>query len=331
MNQPAHSLIRVCILFGGESAEHDISILSAKNVALSLDRQTFQPSFIYIDKQGGWHAATNAAPTDSSQESGINMSLLDDVDVVFPVLHGPKGEDGTLQGLLEMRGVPYVGCRVLSSAVCMDKDISKRLLRDAQIPVAKHMTLYRNSVIDDKTIVEELGLPLFVKPANMGSSIGVSKVSKLQELQAAIHTAFAYDRKIVLEQAVVGSEIECAVLGSGSPQASAIGKIVPAADFYTYDAKYKDEQGTVLQMPADIPAPQAASAQSLALEAYKTLGCEGLARVDMFLRADGTLIVNEINTMPGFTQFSMYPSLWNLSGINPTELSTRLIKQALDS
>lgn len=334
MKHPTTSgAVCIGILFGGKSAEHDISLLSAKNVAAALASSKFSLKFIYIDRQGGWHAAREAAiPDTHSSTNALDPSLLRGVDVVFPVLHGPMGEDGTVQGFLETMGIPYVGCGILSSAVTMDKDIAKRLLRDAGIPVARHIVV-RTATADTArptAIIKELGLPLFVKPANMGSSIGVSKVTTEQDLQAAVKEALRYDRKVIIEQAVVGSEIECAILGNDAPETSAIGRIIPAASFYTYDAKYKDEQGTVLEIPAALSPKIVTAAQQTALRAYQALECSGLARVDMFLSDNGDITVNEINAMPGFTQYSMYPQLWQQGGVNPTELTTRLIELALE-
>jgi len=322
---------RVAILFGGKSAEHEISLLSAKNVIAAIDTQKFEVSLIGIDKHGGWHAVQNVDDLTSVKlTAAVDLQLLQSCDVAFPVLHGPYGEDGTIQGLFEMAGIPYVGCGVLASALGMDKDLMKTVLRQAEIAVAPSVTLHKSDEPNYDEVVRNLGLPLFVKPANMGSSVGVNKVSQIEDLKAALDDAFRYDRKVLVETAIVGDEIECAVLGNEKPEASAIGRIVPQAEFYSYDAKYHDGGTTLLEIPAKISEDNAKKAQKLALEVYKVLGCEGMARVDMFLKPDGTIVVNEINTIPGFTNISMYPQLWGVSGLSYTNLITRLIELALE-
>ncbi len=331
---PPTSKIRVAILFGGKSAEHEISIQSAGNVANALDRTRFELTLVGIDTQGGWHAVEK--PDDLAQVTARttqpDLALLKDTDVVFPILHGPMGEDGTIQGLFELMNLPYVGPNVLSSAVGMDKDVMKRLLRDAGILVAPFMTLSapERSHFDPESAVETLGLPVFVKPANMGSSIGVSRVTNATELTAAVDTALRFDTKVLLETAIVGDEIECAILGNENPKASVIGRIIPDDSFYSYDAKYDSEHTTGLEIPAKLSETQAEQARQTALRVYQLLGCEGLSRVDMFALANGDIVVNEINTLPGFTAISMYPKLWEASGITYTELITRLLELALD-
>jgi D-alanine-D-alanine ligase len=346
---------RVGILFGGRSAEHEISLLSAKNVIDALDRNKYEPVLIGIDKHGRWLMnkpsefllnstnpkliALNKANSESvalaPQSQGRLTSLtgghLDkSVDVVFPILHGPFGEDGTIQGLLKLANVPFVGAGVLGSAVGMDKDVMKRLLREAGIPVPKFLVFGHNRRPDFDAASRALGLPVFVKPANLGSSVGISKAGDKAGFDKAVAEALRYDRKILVEAAIQGREIECAVLGNDDPIASVPGEIIPTHEFYDYDAKYVDENGARLEAPAKLPPETAERVQELAIRTFKTLNCEGMGRVDFFLQADGTLLVNEINTIPGFTKISMYPRLWGLSGISYTELIDRLIQLAFE-
>jgi D-alanine-D-alanine ligase len=350
--------IRVGILYGGQSAEHEISILSARNVLAALDRSRYTPVLIGIDKSGRWLAQEPERLLNSEQdarkahlEPGPPRHLLGAVqsgsvqsegggapliDVAFPVLHGTLGEDGAIQGLLEVAGIPYVGAGVLGSAIGMDKDVMKRLLRDAGIAVADFLTVHRErydaAPAAVLTAVAKLGFPLFVKPANAGSSVGISKVRTPAEIDAAIRLAFEYDIKILAEAAIVGREIELAVLGGNPPEVSVAGEIVVQHrdGFYSYDAKYLDDQGARLELPAQLSPEQLARSQAMALRTFSVLECDGLARVDLFLQGDGKLLVNEINTLPGFTAVSMYPKLWAHSGITPTILVTRLIELALD-
>ncbi|MBI4084812.1 MAG: D-alanine--D-alanine ligase, partial [Candidatus Levybacteria bacterium] len=287
------------------------------------------------------------------------------VDVVFPVLHGTYGEDGTIQGLLKLANIPFVGASVLGSAVGMDKDVMKRLLRDAGLPVARFIVVKRSDVIarseapyhlvqgeatkqsqrdrhgrlgrprDDKgisfnEIVKQLGLPFFVKPANAGSSVGVSKVHNEKEFASAVNTAFSYDSKMLVEEFIKGREIECSVLGNENATASLPGEIIPTHEFYDYDAKYIDEKGAALQIPATLQQKKVKEVQALAVKAFQTLCCEGMARVDFFLNKNGKFFVNEINTIPGFTKISMYPKLWEASGVPYSELIDRLIQLAIE-
>jgi D-alanine-D-alanine ligase len=252
------------------------------------------------------------------------------IDVAFPILHGPFGEDGTVQGLLKLAGIPFVGAGVLGSAVGMDKDVMKRLLRDAGIPIGKFLVLKDGETMSFKKVSAELGVPFFVKPANMGSSIGVSKVSTQKQFTKAVSEAFTYDRKIILEETIVGREVECSVLGNDKPVASIPGEIIVHDEFYSYDAKYIDENGATLAVPAKLSKATIKKVQQLAVDTFTTLSCEGLGRVDFFLKKDGSLIVNEINTIPGFTSISMYPKLWEASGIGYTQLIDKLIQLALE-
>jgi D-alanine-D-alanine ligase len=345
---------KIGILFGGKSAEHEISLLSAKNIYEAIDRTKFEPVLVGIDKSGRWlindasrfllnadnpsqiSLSADGKPAAlqpeshgllSADNSGISPVHL---DAVFPILHGPFGEDGTIQGFLKLAGIPFVGPGVLGSAVGMDKDAMKRLLRDAQIPIGKFLTVKNHEKAPSFAEVKTaLGTPVFIKPANMGSSVGISKVRNEDEYAAALKDAFQYDTKIVIEEFISGREIECAVLGNEEPIASVPGEIIPTHDFYSYDAKYIDEKGASLEIPAKLDDKTKRRVQELAVKVFQALCCEGLSRVDFFLKADGEIIVNEINTMPGFTKFSMYPKLWEASGVSYTELITRLIELAI--
>jgi D-alanine-D-alanine ligase len=258
-----------------------------------------------------------------------NGELITKIDVAFPVLHGPFGEDGTVQGLLKLAGIPFVGSDVLGSAVGMDKDVMKRLLRDAGLPIGKFITL-KNEKIEYQKAVELLGSPLFVKPANMGSSIGVSKIASEVEYLSALSEASRHDEKIILEQYIEGREIECAILGNESLQASALGEIVSNTDFYSYESKYIDSQGANLEAPAKISDELAEKIKQISIAVFNCLDAKGLARVDFFLKQNGEIVINEINTMPGFTSISMYPRLWEISGIKYPELIDKLIQLALE-
>jgi len=354
--------LKVAIIFGGKSAEHEVSLQSARNVFDALDRSKYEPVPIGIDKAGRWLLGDGsrflldaddparialAASSDEvtfAPESGGRLSQVAGrgeapagaafaggaVDVAFPILHGPLGEDATVQGFLRLAGIPFVGAGVLGSAVGMDKDVMKRLLRDAGLPVADFLVLRAGEPRPGwDGVVDRLGPVVFVKPANMGSSVGVSKVRSAAEWTAALDEAFRWDRKILVEEFVEGRELECAVLGDEAPEASVVGEIRANADFYSYEAKYLDENGAALDIPAKLPEDLALRARELAVRTFRVLECEALARVDMFLRSDGGLVVNEINTMPGFTRISMYPKLWEASGLPYPELVDRLIALAL--
>jgi len=375
---------RVLILFGGRSAEHEISLLSARNVFLALDRDRFEPMLVGIDKQGRWRiepeqtllAATGdprklgltalgpelnvpvhpdgaperpagevAAPTAGGEvparalahHAGAGSGILTADDVVFPVLHGTYGEDGTVQGLLELADVAYVGAGHLGSGIGMDKDVTKRLLAHAGIPVVPWRLCTAAELRNDPLAVEakasSLGFPLFIKPANAGSSVGVTKVKKPEELVPALRTAFSYDRKALAEAAIDAREIECAVLGNDDPQASIPGEIVVshADGFYSYDAKYVDPDGAVWKIPADLTPETAERVRHLSVETFRALDLAGMARVDFFLdRRTGALYVNEVNTIPGFTAISMYPKMWEASGLSAKDLVSRLVDLAVE-
>jgi D-alanine-D-alanine ligase len=349
--------IRVGILFGGRSAEHEVSLQSAKNIIDAIDTNKYEVVLIGIDKRGQWHlnkerhfllpAVESGLP--ELPEKGENLALvpgkeaeqlvalsgekrLGRLDVVFPVLHGPFGEDGTVQGLLKLANVAFVGAGVLGSAVGMDKDVMKRLLRDAGIPIVRFIAAirYSSKQIAFDEAQARLGLPLFVKPANLGSSVGISRVRDREEFERAVREAFRYDQKILIEECIKGREIECSVLGNDKPIASVPGEILPRHEFYSYEAKYLDENGAVLEIPAKLPPETSERIRQLATKTFTVLCCEGMARVDFFLRNGEEIIVNEINTIPGFTRISMYPKLWEATGISYSELIDRLIKLALE-
>ena len=306
----------VGILFGGKSAEHEISLLSAKNIIEAIDKEKFDPVPVKIDKTGEWE---------------IKDLKSIPVDVVFPILHGPFGEDGTVQGLLKIADIPFVGPGVLGSAVGMDKDVMKRLLRDAGLPIGKFLVQKSHEKpISFDEVKTALGNPFFIKPANMGSSVGISKVRSEAEYTAALKDAFQYDTKIVIEEFIPGREIECAVLGNETPIASVPGEIIPIHDFYSYDAKYIDDKGASLEIPAKLDEQTVKRIQELSIKVFQTLCCEGLSRVDFFLKENNQLVINEINTMPGFTKISMYPKMFEATGVSYTELITRLIELAME-
>ena len=345
--------IKVGIIFGGRSAEHEVSLQSAKNVIEAIDKDKCEPVLIGVDKKGKWLLADSSKfllnsenpkliklNNETSQgvalvpQSDGRIANLDthesdkSIDVVFPILHGPFGEDGTMQGLLKLANIPFVGASVLGSAVGMDKDVMKRLLREAGIPIAKFLVYKSGGTVAFNKIAKNFGLPFFVKPANLGSSVGISKVKNKKEFSRAVKLAFQYDTKIIIEENIKGREIECAVLGNDNPIASIPGEVIPKNDFYSYEAKYLDENGAVLEIPAKLSKKAFKKIQNLAVKTFKVLNCEGMGRVDFFLKKNGQILVNEINTIPGFTLISMYPKLWEASGISYTELIDRLIRLA---
>ncbi len=354
--------VRVLVLFGGRSAEHEVSIVSARAVVRALDPARYEVRPVYIARDGRWvlrpaaawaaldggpEAALTAAAEEVAEEPGLpvlagpvglapwaeNASL--DVDVAFPVLHGPFGEDGTVQGLLELAGIPYVGAPVLGSALGMDKVLMKAVFVARGLPVVPHTYFLARDFRRDPDGVAarvraEIGLPCFVKPANLGSSVGVSKVTRWEELGPAVEQAARYDRKVLVERAVNARELECSVLGNDDPVASGVGEVVPAREFYDYEAKYRDER-TQLLIPAPIPPEVAEEVRRLAVAAFKALDLAGMARVDFFYcRDSGRLYINEVNTIPGFTPVSMYPKLWEQAGLSFSELVDRLIQLAIE-
>jgi D-alanine-D-alanine ligase len=349
--------IRVGILFGGRSAEHEVSLLSAKNVIEALDKDKYEVELIGIDKKGGWHlqdaekflldadnpkkiqlGTAKECVTLVPKESGKQLVSLSgktspkSLDVIFPVLHGPLGEDGTIQGLLKLADIAFVGAGVLGSAVGMDKDVMKRLLRDAKIPTAQFIALqcHEEDSLSFEEIVAQVGFPFFVKPANLGSSVGISKVKEKNMWKKALKNAFQYDNKILIEEFIAGREFECSVLGNEFPIASLPGEVIAQHEFYSYEAKYIDAQGALFKIPADLEEALVQDIRHMAVKAYRALCCEGMARVDFFLSGDGRLLINEINTIPGFTNISMYPKMWEASGLSYSKLLDRLIELALE-
>ncbi|MCX2727296.1 D-alanine--D-alanine ligase [Thermomicrobium sp. 4228-Ro] len=351
--------LRVAVVFGGHSGEHDVSLRSAQAILRHIDRERFEPVPIGITRDGQWLvggdplrelAAQSRLPLEGADgsESGCASGSTGarvlavpepfwsgEVDVVFPVLHGPYGEDGTIQGMLELAGLPYVGCGVLASAVAMDKPTAKRLFTSAGLDQARWLVFTwhewereRSALIEH--IERELGFPCFVKPANLGSSVGVSKVRDRPELVAAVELANRYDRRILVEEGIDARELEVSVLGNEEPVASIVGEIVPSREFYDYEAKYIDT-GSQLLIPAPISPDQAETVRRMAIEAFRVIDGAGMARVDFFLeRPTGRILINEVNTIPGFTAISMYPKLWEASGLCFRDLITRLIELALE-
>lgn len=354
-------MTRVGLLFGGRSGEHEVSRCSAASVYSAIDRSRYEVLAVGIDRDGRWYVQHPAKIIDDKnfgrvlaiKKTGtwlvnhfeddqrlwlynIETGERQYVDVVFPVLHGTFGEDGTLQGLLELAMVPYVGADVIGSAVGMDKDVAKRLLRDAGIRVVPWITVgraewERGAASLAEKVIAQFALPLFIKPVNAGSSVGVRKVSAPEDLRDAVEKAFAFDTRIMIEKAVDCREIECAVLGNEDALSSIPGEVIPRHEFYSYDAKYIDPQGADLRIPADLPEDLAAAIRDTAVRGYRALRCSGMARVDFFLEKNGTsFYLNEINTLPGFTSISMYPKLWAASGLLYAELINRLIELAIE-
>ncbi len=358
--------IRVAVLYGGRSGEHEVSLQSAASVIRNLDPQRFEIVPVAIDKQGRWHlgslaliqGATKSLPAFKESPSvvlppnpplaaggtalvslGGGTNASERVVVVFPVMHGTFCEDGTIQGLFELADVPYVGCGVLASAVGMDKEVAKRLVREAGIPIVPFISFKSEVWKRDRTgaaarVQKELGFPCFVKPANAGSSVGVHKVKAAHLLDAALEDAFLYDTKVLVEKAISAREIELSALenpDSGLPPLISVpGEVVPTHEFYSYESKYLDENGAHLHIPAKISADQVVAAQKIAAAAFGALECEGMARVDLFLDKDnGQFYFNEVNTIPGFTSISMYPKMWEASGISYQELLGRLVDLAI--
>jgi D-alanine-D-alanine ligase len=330
--------VRVAVLSGGRSSEHDISLASAASVVAALDPDRFEVLSIEIGREGRWElpAAGGMAllPGASSPMVPATTGPPLDVDVVLPILHGPFGEDGTVQGLCEMLGVPYVGAGVLGSALAMDKSVCKAVLRDAGIATAPSLTLLAHRDDPDDPALHDrveagLGLPVFVKPARLGSSVGISKAHDRAELATAVALAFGHDDKVLVERFVEGREVECGVLGNDRPIASAVGEILPHNEWYDFEAKYA-EGGSDIVIPARLTAEETAGIQQTSIAAFEACDLAGLARIDFFLEADGTIVLNEINTMPGFTSTSVYASLFAASGLPYAELLTRLIDLALE-
>lgn len=354
--------IKIGVLYGGRSGEHDVSLCSAASVFSALDRNKYEVKAIGITRDGRWYVQDKPQIIPDKnfgrklalknngmwlvnhfkQKNKLHLYDLKNknkeviIDVVFPVLHGTFGEDGTLQGLLELAMVPYVGAGVIGSAVGMDKDIAKRLLKEADISVVPSVTVNKqqwkdNSKLIIKSALDKLGMPLFVKPVCTGSSVGVKKVKKKELLAKAMNFAFQFDTRVMIEKAVDCREIECAVLGNENPAGSVLGEIIPSHEFYSYEAKYIDPNGAALKIPAEINKALAGKIRKTAVEGYTALGCSSMARVDFFLdKKTNKFYLNEINTLPGFTSISMYPKLWEATGLKYSDLLDKLIALALE-
>ncbi len=351
MNREKYKKKQIAIIFGGKSVEHEVSIQSAFNIVEALDKNKYDVSLIGITKKGVWKLVdllklketttlninnrndrVSLVPQGDGELFNVDKLNKKKFDVVIPILHGPFGEDGTIQGLLKLANVPFVGAGVLGSAIGMDKDVSKRLLKEAGISIAKFKTYYshQKSKIKFNDISKELGVPFFIKPANLGSSVGVNEIKNNKEFKIALDKAFEYDNKIIFEEKIIGREIECSVLGNDNPIASVAGEIIPDRSFYTYEAKYIDKNGATLKIPADLSDKIKQDVKDLSIKVFNVLECQGMARVDFFLKSDGGLVVNEINTIPGFTSISMYPKLWEYSGVSYSKLIDTLIDLAIE-
>lgn len=339
-------LLRLVVLYGGVSAEHEVSCITATHVLAAADRSKYDLLPIGISREGRWYRNDEAiaALADGRDLTGLTVTGTEieplsvfrgegaAMTVALPLLHGPHGEDGTIQGMLELFGIPYVGSGVLGSAVCMDKAMAKVVAAQAGIPQCKWVT-YRDRIDNGRKIVakaiDQLGLPVFVKPANMGSSVGISKASTAEELDAAINLALRYDDVVVIEEAVDAREIEVGALGNAMPDTTVPGEVLPGSDFYDYEDKYVTGNAT-LQIPADLPEKVTEQARAMAVKAFRALRCTGMARIDFFYEADGRgLLLNEINTIPGFTPASMYPKMWEASGMPYPDLIDRLVTLAI--
>ena len=337
---------RVAVIFGGRSGEHEVSVRSARSVLDALDRERWEVAPIGVTRSGAWLsiAETEAALHGAAEAlteggtlltEGSALAELGGCDVAFPLVHGTYGEDGCLQGLLEMADIPYAGAGVAASGVGMDKALQKALFAEAGIPVARYVVLRRWEIEADpeearRFVEDEIGYPCFTKPANGGSSIGITRVASREDLGQAFAEALPHDEKVVVEQAMAGREIECSVLGNEAPEAAAVvGEIEPDREFYDYDSKYASDSGTALHVPARIDAETSERVRELARRMYLAMGCEGYARVDFFVGDDGEVTGSEVNTVPGFTSISMFPRLWEASGLAYPDLLTRILDLAI--
>lgn len=337
------SKIKLGIIYGGKSTEHEVSIRSASSVFDALRKDKYELELIYITKDGQWLLAndkkevkiidqTKGREILVSPASGLTVdNKVLEIDAVLPILHGTAGEDGTIQGLLELANIPFAGCSVRSSAVCMDKDMTKRLLQENGIETAAGIMVnyFEQDQVNYKDVETKLGLPMFIKPVNQGSSVGVSKVTNESEFYQALELAFNFDSKVMIEKGIDGREIEVSVLGDEELFVSVPGEIVSNTEFYSYDSKYLDDDGAVLNIPANLDDEVQKRIQNIAKKTFRTLDCEGMARVDVFLEQSGKIIVNEVNTLPGFTSISMYPKLLEVSGIPYADLLDQLVTLAL--
>lgn len=346
----------IAIICGGKSPEHEISIRSVKNVIEALDRNRFEATVIGISKEGSWYHFSNLdslkdikSLSDKNKPSGLAAASLMvfqgepilyliesgkkiNVDAAFPVMHGSFGEDGTIQGLIRMMGLPLVGCDVFASAAGMDKEVMKRLFREAGIPAARYKLITEHKKISYQDLIKDLGTPFFIKPANAGSSVGVHKIKSEEDYNKKLKDSFMYDTKVLAEEFIDGREIECSVMGhTYGAKASIAGEIVPQHEFYSYEAKYLDDNGALIKIPADLRPDTLKKVQEIAIKVYETMLCEGMTRVDFFVtKKGGDVYVNELNTIPGFTSISMYPKMWEASGISYKNLITQLIDLAFE-
>lgn len=337
--------LKVALLFGGRSAEHEVSLSSAGAIFSHLHQNNFEITCLFINKQGQWRVVESPLLSPEELNQGSFSPFIPwqtkpidhilEADIYFPILHGPYGEDGTIQGLFELANVPYVGATVLSSAIGMDKAMAKTLFTERQLPLAKYKVLMehdwnKNSAEIIKHIPSEFSLPFFIKPSNLGSSVGITKVKDFQHVQQAIEKAFQYDNKILLEEGIIGREIECSVLGNDNPRASLPGEVIPYREYYDYKDKYIEGKTTFV-IPVQLASELVEEIQKTAVKAFKTIECSGMARVDFFIQEETQkLILNEINTIPGFTDISMYPKLWEVSGIPFASLLEELIDLGME-
>jgi D-alanine-D-alanine ligase len=348
------SIKTAAIIYGGKSTEHEVSIRSARNIAKAIDNQQYNTLLIAISKSGKWYIKTvNELNTENVvKEGGNQLALLPgatkdniitiadqktigEVNVIFPIVHGTGGEDGSLQGLFKTMNIAFVGPGIVGSALCIDKEVAKRILNEAGIINSKFLCFRKSqrALINFEEAEQTLGIPMYIKPPNLGSSVGISKVKNKEEFDKAIDLALQFDRKVLIEQNIVGREIECAVMGNNVVKASPVGEVVTneqSHTFYDYSAKYTDATGSVTMIPADMPAETQTKIREIAVKAYKALCCEGMARVDVFLTSNGEIYVNEVNTLPGFTDISMYPKLWGVAGVSYPEVISKLLQLALD-
>jgi D-alanine-D-alanine ligase len=348
----APNRLRIAVLFGGRSAEHDVSVLSATNVMRALEPQKYDAVPIFITREGQWFLSSFEGGALAKHSGRTEVCLvpggegrmiaipengapheLPKIDILFPVLHGIHGEDGAVQGLAEVARVALAGCGILGSANALDKDIAKRLLNEADVPSARSVTIHKNAAPAFAELQDTLGIPMFIKPARQGSSVGVSKVSNESDYRAALAEGFRHDSKLLAEEFIRGREIECSVLEDteGGLFVSRPGEIVPAEShgFYTYDAKYIDADGAALKVPAELPAEVETRIRELAARAFRAVGCDGMARVDFFVTAEMRILINELNTIPGFTNISMYPKAMAASGVGYSEIIDRLVAHGL--
>lgn len=332
--------LNVGVLFGGCSVEHEVSIRSARTIVAGLKAAGFAATPIGVTKTGEWLSAKDSSALldgkdiAPSSRQGIfsNLAALAEykVDALFPIIHGAIGEDGCIQGLCKILNIPFVGPGVLASALCMDKEMAKRVLLQKGIAVAPFVTVTANtfSTLNIDTVIESLGEPVFVKPANLGSSVGITKATK-NKLKDAIKYALQFDRKVLIERAIKGRELECSVMGNDAPRASVVGEVLPGEEFYSYDDKYSSGSKATTAIPAKLTTEISEKIRATAIAAYTALDCEGMARVDFFLSDSNEILVNEINTLPGFTSISMYPKMWESAGVSLVELLKELVMLAI--